>query len=89
MLSCGRDLRSSAPNVARRRLQRTSAVRAWHSRELKNMSRQAAARVRALKEHDYDKYLELARNAKDDRLKELMKKTDDIIIELGLKVKTK
>lgn len=50
------------------------------------MSRQAAARVRALKEHDYDKYLELARNAKDDRLKELMKKTDDIIIELGLKV---
>lgn len=72
--------------AARRRAQRAAAVRSWHSREMRNMSRQAAARVRALKEHDYEKYLELARNAKDDRLKELMKKTDDIIIELGLKV---
>lgn len=55
-------------------------------RELKSVSRLVAARVRALKDHDYSKYLELVRNSKDDRLKELMQKTDDIMIQLSVTV---
>lgn len=50
------------------------------------MSRMAAARVRALKDNDYAAYLEMARYAKEARLRELMEKTDEIIVELGLKV---
>lgn len=55
-------------------------------RELKQVSRLAAARLKALKDNDYETYLKLALSTKQKRLKELMKKTDDIAVELGLKV---
>jgi len=57
------------------------------NREMKNVSKMAAARVRALKDHDYTKYLELVRNSKNERLQELMQRTDDIMIQLSIKAR--
>lgn len=57
-------------------------------REVKRVQREAGARLQALRDRDYDAYLKLARNAKDERLQTLLAKTDDIIAELGGKVGT-
>lgn len=51
------------------------------------MAREEAARLAALRSNDYEEYLRLARHTKDKRLKQLLDKTDDIMKELGLKVR--
>eukprot|EP00803_Ostreobium_quekettii_P000818 evm.model.scf_544.7 EVM.evm.TU.scf_544.7 scf_544:32803-45870(+) len=86
VLAGGRELRTAVANAARKRLQRNQAVKQWHNKELKQVSRLAAARLKALKDNDYETYLKLAQSTKQRRLQELMKKTDDIAVELGLKV---
>ena len=55
-------------------------------REGRRLSREAAARISALRDKNYEEYLRLARTTKDKRLRTLMDKTDSIISELGLKV---
>ncbi len=50
------------------------------------MGREAAARIVALREQNYEEYLRLARTTKDKRLRTLLDKTDTIISDLGLKV---
>ena len=55
-------------------------------RESRRVSREAAARILALKDRDYAEYLRLARNTKDKRLRTLLDKTDAIISDLGIKV---
>ncbi len=55
-------------------------------REGRRLSREAAARISALRDKNYEEYLRLARTTKDKRLRTLMDKTDNIISELGLKV---
>ena len=62
----------------------TAAVLAC--RESRRVSREAAARILALKDRDYAEYLRLARNTKDKRLRTLLDKTDAIISDLGIKV---
>jgi hypothetical protein len=54
-------------------------------REGRRLSREAAARISALRDKNYEEYLRLARTTKDKRLRTLMDKTDNIISELGLK----
>lgn len=49
--------------------------------------REEQARITALKERDYAQYLRLARHTKDRRLRLLLDKTDEIIRELGIKVR--
>ena len=55
-------------------------------REKNRSSKEAGARLAALKSHNYEEYLRLARNAKDDRLRQLLSTTDTIMVELGKKV---
>ena len=52
------------------------------------MGREAAARIVALREQNYEEYLRLARTTKDKRLRMLLDKTDTIISDLGLKVRS-
>ncbi|KAK9808778.1 hypothetical protein WJX72_003449 [[Myrmecia] bisecta] len=80
------NLRPNAQAALKRRVQRNAGIRAWHARESKKVSREAAARIMALKDNNYEEYLRLAHNAKDKRLRTLLDKTDNIIAELGLKV---
>lgn len=82
----GRDWRAAAVPAAKRRLQRVRGTEQWHARERRNFQREANARVLALKAHNYEEYLRLARNAKDERLRDLLKTTDKIMVDLGVKV---
>ncbi len=50
------------------------------------MTREQNARIAALKEDNYEEYLKLAANTKNQRLRTLLEKTGSIIEELGLKV---
>lgn len=52
------------------------------------MSRVADARLAALRDNNYAEYCRLAAEARDDRLNELLAKTDDIIAQLGIKART-
>ncbi|CAL8470241.1 g9783 [Coccomyxa elongata] len=79
-------LRSAALVAAKRRMQRNNGVKAWHGREGRKVGREAAARIVALREQNYEEYLRLARTTKDKRLRTLLDKTDTIISDLGLKV---
>ena len=49
------------------------------------MTREQNARIAALKEDNYEEYLKLAANTKNQRLRTLLEKTGTIISELGLK----
>ncbi|BDA44270.1 probable ATP-dependent DNA helicase CHR12 [Coccomyxa sp. Obi] len=79
-------LRPAALVAAKRRMQRNNGVKAWHGREGRRVGREAAARIVALREQNYEEYLRLARTTKDKRLRTLLDKTDTIISDLGLKV---
>lgn len=50
------------------------------------MTREQNARIAALREDNYEEYLKLAANTKNQRLRTLLEKTGSIIEELGLKV---
>lgn len=50
------------------------------------MTREASARVSALRSQNYEEYLRLATHAKDSRLRTLLEKTDAILSDLGHKV---
>lgn len=52
------------------------------------MARELTARIAALKEDNYEEYLKLAANTKNQRLHTLLDKTGSIIEELGIKVCT-
>ena len=51
------------------------------------MTREASARVSALRAQNYEEYLRLATHAKDSRLRTLLEKTNAILTDLGHKVR--
>ena len=55
-------------------------------REARRVTREASARVSALRSQNYEEYLRLATHAKDSRLRTLLEKTDAILSDLGHKV---
>lgn len=62
----------------------------WHNhQEKKDLEEERASereRVRALREHDEEKYLRLVKDAKNERIINLLKQTDQFMAELGAKV---
>lgn len=56
------------------------------NRQGDKVAREQNARIAALKEDNYEEYLKLAANTKNQRLRTLLEKTGSIISELGLKV---
>ncbi len=60
----------------------------WGCRQGDKITREQNARIAALKEDNYEEYLKLAANTKNQRLRTLLEKTGSIISELGLKVGT-
>lgn len=58
----------------------------WVCRQGDKVAREQNARIAALKENNYEEYLKLAANTKNQRLRTLLEKTGSIISELGLKV---
>ncbi|KRW99696.1 P-loop containing nucleoside triphosphate hydrolase [Pseudocohnilembus persalinus] len=55
-------------------------------KRLEQADREMKERVQALKDKDWDAYTKLIQNAKNSRITELLKKTDDYLRDLGAKV---
>lgn len=59
----------------------------WHKAQQTRRSRETQARLNALKLQDYSSYLELAAQAKDSRLREVIHATEAVMDDLILKVR--
>lgn len=59
----------------------------WHKVQQNRRSRETQARLNALKLQDYTSYLELAAQAKDSRLREVIHATEAVMEDLLLKVR--
>eukprot|EP00658_Telonema_sp_P-2_P041522 TRINITY_DN2970_c0_g2_i1.p1 TRINITY_DN2970_c0_g2~~TRINITY_DN2970_c0_g2_i1.p1 ORF type:complete len:1069 (-),score=323.63 TRINITY_DN2970_c0_g2_i1:280-3486(-) len=74
------------------RLRKRLAVQAvhWHNQqEKRDLDEERAAereRVKALREHDEEKYLQLVKEHKNVRIINLLKQTDEFMAELGAKI---
>eukprot|EP00240_Pyramimonas_obovata_P004783 CAMPEP_0118949858 /NCGR_PEP_ID=MMETSP1169-20130426/50366_1 /TAXON_ID=36882 /ORGANISM="Pyramimonas obovata, Strain CCMP722" /LENGTH=397 /DNA_ID=CAMNT_0006896569 /DNA_START=110 /DNA_END=1300 /DNA_ORIENTATION=+ len=70
------DVKKSASEDTKLRKLRNDGVLNYHSRERKRAQREEGARMQALRSGDTAAYMELLDNAKNQRLKELLMKTD-------------
>lgn len=55
-------------------------------RERRRVEREAEARINALKDQNFEEYLRLAQETKNSRLMTLLESTDNIILDLSMKV---
>lgn len=78
-----RQLEEASFRAARMQRARNEGVLKWHSSVLNRKGRAERARIQALKADDYESYLELIKDAKNDKLKELIAKTDEVLLQLG------
>ncbi|KAL3130584.1 hypothetical protein ABBQ38_008389 [Trebouxia sp. C0009 RCD-2024] len=79
-------MRPVGQKALRSRAARNTHIKAFHRRQGDKVAREQNARIAALKENNYEEYLKLAANTKNQRLRTLLEKTGSIISELGLKV---
>jgi hypothetical protein len=84
--SAAKAVADNAIAARERRAARLKKMEEWHVKAQKAYEKETNQRVLALKSHNYAEYLRLARSAKDDRLRALMDKTDEIMTHLGKKV---
>ena len=72
--------------VKRCRDQICKAVKMWHRNAEKSKEKERAERLQALKSNDFDKYREFVKEAKNERLMELISKTDGYLSSLAAKM---
>lgn len=78
--------RSRTSDVAAAEEAAAVQVLKWHKAQQTRRSRETQARLNALKLQDYSSYLELAAQAKDSRLREVIHATEAVMDDLILKV---
>ena len=86
LLSHGRELKAQSAAALQRRNKRSNGVISWHRKEDRRIEREAEARITALKNQDFEEYLRLAQETKNSRLKTLLESTDNIILDLSMRV---
>lgn len=62
------------------------AVKGWHRQAEKSKQKERSDRLLALKSNDFDKYREFVKEAKNERLMELIDKTDNYLSSLAAKM---
>ena len=86
LAAAARTLPADALALQRRRKQRTDSVATWHMRQKQRATRQERLRVQALRAGDQEAYLRLVEESKNDRLRTLLEKTDELLQALGAMV---
>eukprot|EP00850_Spirogloea_muscicola_P022340 SM000289S10406 [mRNA] locus=s289:91800:99149:+ [translate_table: standard] len=81
-----KDFQLGAQAANRRRRQRHELLLAWHAKQRQRASRAERLRVQALRSDDQEAYLRLVEESKNERLKTLLGKTDDLLQRLGAMV---
>eukprot|EP00850_Spirogloea_muscicola_P024018 SM000424S15771 [mRNA] locus=s424:17992:24037:+ [translate_table: standard] len=81
-----KEFQLGAQAANRRRRQRHELLLAWHAKQRQRASRAERLRVQALRSDDQEAYLRLVEESKNERLKTLLGKTDDLLQRLGAMV---
>ena len=81
-----RDFRDARFKTARLRKARYEAVEQFHKRAKNARTREEAARLKALRADNMEEYIKMAKAAKNQRVNDLLGKTDAILVKLGAAV---
>ena len=73
-------------SIRRWREQICKAVKAWHRNAEKSKEKERADRLAALKSNDFESYRQFVKAAKNERLMELISKTDNYLSSLAAKM---
>ncbi|XP_031121330.1 probable ATP-dependent DNA helicase CHR12 [Ipomoea triloba] len=86
ILNAARELQLQVQAAQKRRKQRNDGVQAWHGRQRQRATRAERLRFQALKADDQEAYMKLVDESKNERLRLLLQKTNDLLGRLGAAV---
>ncbi|KAJ3669650.1 hypothetical protein LUZ60_011600 [Juncus effusus] len=86
ILNVAREFQLQGQAAFKRRKQRNDGVQAWHARAKQRVTRAEKLRFQALKADDQEAYLKMVEESKNERLKMLLGKTNDLLVRLGAAV---
>ncbi|XP_020113929.1 probable ATP-dependent DNA helicase CHR12 [Ananas comosus] len=86
ILNAAREFQLQTAAVLKRRKQRNDGVQAWHARARQRITRAEKLRFQALKADDQEAYMKMVEESKNERLKMLLGKTNDLLVRLGAAV---
>eukprot|EP00252_Welwitschia_mirabilis_P025329 TRINITY_DN7867_c0_g1_i1.p1 TRINITY_DN7867_c0_g1~~TRINITY_DN7867_c0_g1_i1.p1 ORF type:complete len:1150 (+),score=277.75 TRINITY_DN7867_c0_g1_i1:156-3605(+) len=86
LLNAAREFQLQGQAALKRRKQRNDGVQAWHARQRQRATRAEKLRFQALKADDQEAYMRLVEESKNERLKTLLEKTNELLVSLGAAV---
>nr|CAN75986.1 hypothetical protein VITISV_012191 [Vitis vinifera] len=86
ILNAVREFQLQVQASLKRRKQRNDGVQAWHGRQRQRATRAEKLRFQALKADDQEAYMRMVKESKNERLTMLLKKTNDLLVDLGAAV---
>jgi SWI/SNF-related matrix-associated actin-dependent regulator of chromatin subfamily A protein 2/4 len=86
VLNAARELQVQVQAVQKCRKQRNDGVQGWHGRQRQRATRAEKLRFQALKADDQEAYMKMVEESKNERLKTLLGKTNELLVKLGAAV---
>ncbi|XP_073009627.1 probable ATP-dependent DNA helicase CHR719 [Typha latifolia] len=86
ILNAVREFQLQSQASLKRRKQRNDGIQAWHMRARQRITRAEKVRFQALKADDQEAYMRMVEESKNERLKMLLGKTNDLLVRLGAAV---
>ncbi|KAK6913901.1 hypothetical protein RJ641_021222 [Dillenia turbinata] len=86
ILNAAREIQLQVQAALKRRKQRNDGILAWHGRQRQRATRAEKLRFQALKADDQEAYMRMVEESKNERLKMLLGKTNDLLVSLGAAV---
>ncbi|KAM7485573.1 hypothetical protein LguiA_001582 [Lonicera macranthoides] len=86
VLNAARELQVQVQAAQKCRKQRNDGVQGWHGRQRQRATRAEKLRFQALKADDQEAYMKMVEESKNERLKMLLGKTNELLVRLGAAV---
>ncbi|XP_072975768.1 probable ATP-dependent DNA helicase CHR719 [Typha angustifolia] len=86
ILNAAREVQLQAQAALKRRRQRNDGIQGWHMRTRQRITRAEKVRFQALKADDQEAYMKMVEESKNERLKMLLGKTNELLVCLGAAV---
>ncbi|KAJ3708494.1 hypothetical protein LUZ61_012199 [Rhynchospora tenuis] len=86
ILNVAREFQAREQASFKRRKQRNDGVMLWHSRAKQRVSQSEKKRLQLLQKDDQEAYMRMVEESKNERLKMLLGKTNDLLVRLGAAV---
>ncbi|XP_078167535.1 putative ATP-dependent DNA helicase CHR719 isoform X1 [Carex rostrata] len=86
ILNIAREFQAREQASFKKRKQRNDGVLLWHSRSKQRVSQTEKKRLQLLQKDDQEAYMRMVEESKNERLKMLLGKTNDLLVRLGAAV---